>query len=510
MSLPTRAQFWVLAGHFLMMLIFMLIKYDLFEGNVRFKSKAKQLSFYVAYRAGVMSVAHLPLLVAFAGRNNILAWLTGWSFDTFNLYHRWLARFMFILAFIHAVSFTVFYNLSHRYTIEFRQSFLRWGIVAVCTGGVIMFLSLRHFRENMYDVFLVIHWVLVSLFFAGVWWHLHDIQNQEWLYAAIALWAFDRLIRLIRISLSSAHSIAELELHHNPQLIKIKVKYSNLWEAHSGHYVFVHFVEPLWSITQSHPFSCYHSPVAGEKDTLVLCMRVLDGKTKRIAKVLSMQQQNKHHTRVLLDGPYGHHFPLANSDTIVLIAGGIGITAIYSYACRLRSQCEKKRVILVWIVRNYETLETFNDELNFIRVGEAVEVQLYVTEERNLRRNMSEATQVNDVNPDVFESPPESPIDSPVELTTETNLYHSEKNTHTSVPELQKANTEIQVCGTTVLYGRPDLKSLIQSMVAEAPGSIVFMACGPPRLNDDVRKTVTENMDKGRGRVDLYLESYNW
>lgn len=52
-------------------------------------------------------MANMPLMWVFAMRNNLLLWLTGWSFTTFNQFHRWIARIATIEAVIHSIGYTV-------------------------------------------------------------------------------------------------------------------------------------------------------------------------------------------------------------------------------------------------------------------------------------------------------------------------------------------------------------------------------------------------------------------
>lgn len=61
---------------------------------------------YVTDRSGFLAVANLPLLWLFAGRNDIFLWLTGWSFGTFNIFHRYVARVVTAEAIIHSIGYT--------------------------------------------------------------------------------------------------------------------------------------------------------------------------------------------------------------------------------------------------------------------------------------------------------------------------------------------------------------------------------------------------------------------
>jgi hypothetical protein len=69
--------------------------------------KPTQLWRYLADRTGVLAMANFPFLWTFGMRNNMLLWLTGWSFSTFNQFHRWIARVATVEAAIHSIAYTV-------------------------------------------------------------------------------------------------------------------------------------------------------------------------------------------------------------------------------------------------------------------------------------------------------------------------------------------------------------------------------------------------------------------
>jgi hypothetical protein len=54
-----------------------------------------------------MSYANLVMLWLFGGRNNIFLWATGWSFATFNLFHRSIAYVATLQAVVHSIGYTV-------------------------------------------------------------------------------------------------------------------------------------------------------------------------------------------------------------------------------------------------------------------------------------------------------------------------------------------------------------------------------------------------------------------
>ena len=83
------------------------MSYNLFTDNLYYTNKAPQFWRYFADRTGYLAYANLPILWLFAIRNNILIWMTGWDFATFNRFHRWVARIATLEAVLHSIRYTV-------------------------------------------------------------------------------------------------------------------------------------------------------------------------------------------------------------------------------------------------------------------------------------------------------------------------------------------------------------------------------------------------------------------
>jgi hypothetical protein len=66
----------------------------------------QQVLRYVADRTGIISFANFPLIWLFGMRNNVVIWLTGWDFGTYNNFHRWVARVATLQAVVHSVAYT--------------------------------------------------------------------------------------------------------------------------------------------------------------------------------------------------------------------------------------------------------------------------------------------------------------------------------------------------------------------------------------------------------------------
>jgi hypothetical protein len=137
LSIPLRSQTILISTYLGINLVFMCVGYHIFNENLYWPEQpAIQLTRYVADRSGILAFAQIPLLIAFAGRNNILIGLTGWSYSTFNVWHKWIARVCLIYTFIHSVAYTVyaFQEGGAAYlAVYYQDTYLRWGAVVKST-----------------------------------------------------------------------------------------------------------------------------------------------------------------------------------------------------------------------------------------------------------------------------------------------------------------------------------------------------------------------------------------
>lgn len=100
-----------------------------------------QILRHVSDRTGIISFANFPLIWLFGMRNNLVIWLTGWNFGTYNNFHRWLARIATAQAIVHSIGYTIlilrsktFYEFIRRI---FANSFPRgWMGVFLAAVGV--------------------------------------------------------------------------------------------------------------------------------------------------------------------------------------------------------------------------------------------------------------------------------------------------------------------------------------------------------------------------------------
>jgi hypothetical protein len=128
-SIPTRIQgLWIFL-YVALNVIFCCVGYDAFDGNMLYATKTAQILKYVADRTGIIAWYNLPLLWLLAGRNDFLLWLTGCSYATLQVFHRWAARITALQALVHSAVFI--YMMRQTWDIMWGKMFWRTGFFAI-------------------------------------------------------------------------------------------------------------------------------------------------------------------------------------------------------------------------------------------------------------------------------------------------------------------------------------------------------------------------------------------
>ncbi|KAK9468846.1 ferric reductase NAD binding domain-containing protein [Lipomyces arxii] len=475
--LMLRWQTLVLILYGILNLILVFVDYDFVENNPNYNTWSIQVIRFYVDRTGILATAVMPVLLLFGGRNNILMLVTGWSFETFNVFHRWVGRAMFFHAMLHSIGFTAYYLLSGGRATYIKNMIKDipnlWGIIATILAAVVMFQASYTMRHYWYEFFLVFHIVLVAVFVPALRLHLSDHGYLEFIWAAIAVWVFDRVVRICRIILAGAFLKADVQVISSAS--KIVVAPSLKWKAQPGQYVFVYVLRHnFW---ESHPFS-----IMDDKDgKYTLVSNAKSGMTKRLHNSISAKPQKSDSVRVWIEGPYGESYPIARYDTVLLLAGGIGVTAIMSYALDLKRRNRNgQHVIFYWMVRDEEALGWVTDELKEIFESEFIEMHIVVTCAGSSASASSEKLEV---------------------ASNSTSDVDSEKAVPSSI-----SSSSIPV----TYQARPDISAVIKSTIVNAPSSVAVVSCGPNSLADEARAATTANMESCVGRVDYFEDAFGW
>ncbi|PHH92859.1 hypothetical protein CDD83_4281 [Cordyceps sp. RAO-2017] len=408
--MPTRGQAIFLLYLWLINIFLSLVGYDLScRGSLWSTNQTDEMKKYVSNRHGVLSFAHLPLLALYAGRNNVLLWLTNWSRTTFLLLHRWAAFICIIHAIVHSLIYLQM-AIAREGGLDFAKVSLNqcwtWGTVGTVAMSAILLASLQPLRQRMYEVFLISHIALAILTIIGCYYHITPRYGQAWgfqtwLYISIAIWAFDRMVRVMRSvrgGLKRAYLTPIDDEYFRLDIPDISA---------SGHVYLCFPTIKLWRMWESHPFSVAgvtyskgpsHEPkctlkdmdggvdhlrqtaAAGLNDTsesmvqakdvgLVFFIRKQDGMTA----LLSKRGSGKNGLPVIVEGSYnpditllhGNHLaPTHQFPNLICIAGGVGITgvlpALDAFSSPTHPLCRRK---LYWGVRTMPLVHAVEEML---------------------------------------------------------------------------------------------------------------------------------------------------
>lgn len=376
-TIPTRGQALFIAYFIAANIIANAVGIHIAKPDAWYPTSWYQVAVYVSNRTGATSFANIPLLILFSSRNNVLLWLTDWSHSTFLLLHRYVAWLCTLEACIHSAIYLHLYLWKKAHAEEAALAYWYWGIIATLALSLLLPLSVRPIRSAAYELFRVGHIILAILVIVGSWYHIierysHQWGYETWMYMAMAIWAFDRIVRVARILRRGVHRahVSRIDNHY------IRVDVPGI-EA-EGH-VYAYFPTLGWRVWENHPFSVVNSigslaPAAGGPETnvdlekspataistgicssspesgsltsrrhgvrkhgspgITLFVRAHEGATSRLASKIGVPTG----IPVLIEASYGHESaglltasstaPSPEFPNTICVAGGVGITGV--------------------------------------------------------------------------------------------------------------------------------------------------------------------------------------
>ncbi|CAK9435441.1 uncharacterized protein LODBEIA_P01680 [Lodderomyces beijingensis] len=509
---PTRAETLILLASLILCVYFMTANISYVEDDPLFNTKGLALLRYYAVRASILSSSLMPLLILFGGRNNFLQWFTRWDYATFITLHRWVSREIMVMICIHSVNYSYYLRLRNRVI----ETYVYIGSAAFMAGVAIMIQGLLILRRKWYEVFLLLHIVLAAVFIFGAWLHVEDMYCVWFYYTCAAIWAFDRIIRVLRLySFGIAQARVYLLPDETLKVVVSKPKPDN-WEAVPGGHAFIHFLRPscFW---QSHPFTYTMT-----EDEICLFIKVKKGVTLQLAEYLKTHKDKKFtHIPVAIEGPYGEKTPAGRYDSSVFIAGGNGIPGIYSEVVELeqstnadrKSKCKLK---LVWVVREFTSLLWFYEELLKLQNSKNIETVIFITRpalavdpgafKRRRVRDLSVESEI------LQESNELTPL---VVSKSQAQTYTAEMVESDSYSEDPTADIRAQIKSELshidFFEAKPNIAKLVETSIVESTGSTCFVTCGHPAMVDDIRAAVVANIANGeKKRVDYFEQLQVW
>ncbi|KAH6890304.1 ferric reductase like transmembrane component-domain-containing protein [Thelonectria olida] len=480
-TLPSRFQLLFLTAYFATNVVFCVIQ-------IPYAESLEIAAAQIRNRSGVLSTLNMIPLFLLAGRNNPLIPLLGISFDTYNLIHRWFGRIAILEALVHTLAHFAKSNFAAAsFQSIMTSGLIGWGFAATCAFVGIGIQAYSPFRHAFYETFKVVHIALAILAIYGLWIHfdlIHKYGGTEkyliWLKVCIGLWAFDRAARVLRtlvshVGGSRSRTIVEA-LPGNA--VRLTTTLARPWSTRPGQHAYLYM--PSISLWQSHPFSIawvdgVEDPstdrlastrqdlMAPQQQRVSYIIRARTGFTDNLYKKAAAAPGGRLETTCYSEGPYGGTHSLDSYGTVVLFAGGVGITHQVPYVQRLVNgfadgTVATRKILLVWTIQSPEHLEWIRPWMTEI---------LAMDKRRDVLRIM------------LFVSQPRS-----------TKEIHSPSSTVQMFP------------------GRPNIETLLSMEQEHQVGAMVVTVCGPGALSDEVRRAVRLRQD--RTSIDFIEEAFTW
>ncbi|KAK3065353.1 hypothetical protein LTS18_014197 [Coniosporium uncinatum] len=382
-------------------------------------------------RSGVMAVINLIPTMLFAMRNNPLIPLLQISYDTFNLLHRWAARVVIVDSLIHVFAWGA--NTYREGKMQAISTSLAntpsytWGLVATVCFAFIFLQAWGPIRHAFYETFLNAHRLLALFGVIGIYVHIdtHHLPQLFWIIIVILIWVGEYIFRFAWVLY---YNISLLPGQQSKRLTRITVEALPSqacrvtlalvrpwgWPRPGCH---VHVYMPTLSLWASHPFSVAWTetkmpqssslPVTEEtkrmtvadldlredkQTTVSLVVRARTGFTRKLYDRASSSASGVYTTWGAIEGPYGGWDSLQSYGTVLMFAGGVGITHQVGFVRQLvegahEGTVSARKIILVWSVPNTEALEwvrPWMDEiLKIPGRREVLKILLFVTKPRS-------------------------------------------------------------------------------------------------------------------------------
>lgn len=454
-------------------------------------------------RSGILATVNLIPLVVLASRNNIAIPILRVSFDTFNLFHRWIGRVVAIETTIHFFAWMSAYILAKgddaTPKIFNHNPFLQFGLAGMVAIVILPFHSFSVIRHAFYETFLYLHQCLAFVALLGVYVHL-DVKKlpaYPSILTAVLLWMAERLCRLARLvylNYSRKGGITTVFVEALPgDACRVTFQLPRHITIRPGSHVYAYI--PATSLWMSHPFSVAWTNIESEPPvgrsplplspktpnsierqsfgrrfsvskaptSVSVIMVARTGMTRQLYQTARHSPNAKLYLNGFLEGPYAGHDSLESYGTVVMFAGGGGITHHLVQIRHLLAGAQAqtlatRKIVLVWSIRDIEPMEWVKPWMTEI---------LHMEGRREVLKIM------------VYVSRP----------------------THRINPKKSKPTVQL-------IEGRADPGAILDTVIPSRIGATMVSVCGPGALADEVRAAVRTRMHKAN--MDMNEESFTW
>ncbi|KAI7825873.1 ferric reductase NAD binding domain-containing protein, partial [Kickxella alabastrina] len=360
-----------------------------------------------------------------------------------------------------ATYYYIFNNVSKKSNGKVTLTSKLFGSMVGKTGHAMVFLIAFMFvsaipvvRRKFYEVFYWMHHLFVPIIII-LFVHGSAKSFQWYIIGPGAIYTIDRVYRLLRSRFANPRILSIIQ--HPSNVIELKFDRRGM-KFQVGQ--FIYLCVPSISGLEWHPFTLTSAP---EEDELSVHIWIAGDWTRKLVQTFQKIPDTQpliNLPTIMIDGPYGAPTQqVFDYEHVVLVAGGIGVTpmssvlkSLYYQVTEMSRQGKIKKVYFLWVCRDIQALEWFQDLLVALDeedIGEILEIRTYLTGQLSVDQIRNIALYQDPTGPDAV-----------------TGLYRS-----------------------PTYYGRPNFDTIFENIGIRTPGAdIGVFFCGPKLMGRSLRK----------------------
>ncbi|GLA76959.1 hypothetical protein AtubIFM55763_008837 [Aspergillus tubingensis] len=483
---------------------------------------------FLGVRAGWLAAAQIPLLVALAGKRNLIGMLCGIPYVRLNIYHRWVSRGLLLLSTFH------FAFQNHGWDI-YHISRLEWDTDDCPTKGIAAYAfilwmnltTLAPFRHLSYEFFVVQHIITFFGFIIALSYHLDTSpapNAQRYVYVTAGIYVAGLILRFVYYSyINSRPARAILEpLKGGATKVRITARKIRYWKP--GSHILLSL--PRLGLQLSHPATIASIPLSHDGE-LVLILKAHKGFTRKLINTAEAtlnstkdveSPQTKRSYTALLDGPYASSAPNFTSfDSVVFLAGGTGVTFTLSQLLHVAHRSTNgslplRQVLFIWVIKESRQaswvlaeLEAAMQKLQNTNIQ--IRVKIFITQD---------SVCLPDTDSKINNEKQTCACTDPCTCSANSDDVDKIEQIAPSSP-CTDPDSALETSGPpriSFTQGRPSFDGYIEDAVLQARGEIAVAVCGPIGLTVSVRQAVVRVSDhlavcKGSGLPGVFLHVEN-
>lgn len=239
---------------------------------------------------------------------------------------------------------------------------------------------------------------------------------------------------------------------------------------------------PGVEVLGNHPFTVACAPGIHDKRSMIFLVKAHKGFSRKLLEYSISHPDAR--PEVWIEGPYGGiSRPVERVfDTVVLVAGGTGITACLPWLEFLTvgggQNCTVQRIVLVWFIRDREHYSWVEKMLKDVKEREAsvsVEMKIFITAEDGGTADRERQIEMKEI------------------AASSSSFAHTRPSTEFG-------------------QGRPNLRTLTAELVGE--GKTLVIGCGPDSMRTDLANACADLQSRvlrGRAKeIVMHLEAFGW